>query len=57
MFKQNLEDFLSSKTNWIGIITMVGATIALTQGQIQIMEFISLSTPMLAAMGIRDRIN
>jgi len=56
MFKQNLEQFFTSKTNWIGMITVAGSLVAMYQGAMTFTEFMQVSGPMLAAMGIRDAI-
>jgi len=55
-FKQDIRDFFSSKTNWLGIITIGGAAVGYYSGMMNPLEAYQTATGALMALFVRDAI-
>lgn len=56
LFSQDLKSFSTSKSNWVGGLMIVGATIAFAKGTIGINEWLLAVGNGAAILGIKDAI-
>jgi hypothetical protein len=56
LFSQDLKSFVTSKSNWIGGLIIIGSTVAFAKGSISMNEWLLAVSNGSAILGIKDAI-
>lgn len=57
LFKQTLQEFISSKTNWVGMLMVIGGSYVYFTGSISFEQWMLVTANGAGFMGLKDAVS